>query len=255
MCSFPHSSMPHFGLYCRQKGCKMLDILKVLTVSEWLPFWCQYWSFWQSEHSPHRFDQAISCLCGAWLELYGEALHRNCLEVFGKSQEPWITNDWARIGARYWKKGRWRISGFHLSQYWNLHIISTGLKLCCPLKFNMSECPNHEIEKINCMPCIKTQENLKTRVLLGSSPDCWSVQTSFWISSVLWTEFLYGRTVAMVREEMVVLLTSNRKEESRFPKRKLWTKVSNLFHFFVIICKGPTWRIKKLVKAAMLTSK
>lgn len=36
----------------------------------------------------------------------------------------------------------------------------------------------------------------------------------------------------MVREETVALLTSKRKEEGRFPKRKLGTKVSNLFHLF-----------------------
>ena len=34
----------------------------------------------------------------------------------------------------------------------------------------------------------------------------------------------------MVREETVALLTLRRKEEGRFPKRKLGTKVSNLFH-------------------------
>lgn len=36
----------------------------------------------------------------------------------------------------------------------------------------------------------------------------------------------------MVRDKTVALLTSKRKEEGQFPKRKLGTKASNLFHLF-----------------------
>lgn len=53
----------------------------------------------------------------------------------------------------------------------------------------------------------------------------------------------------MVRDETVALLTSKRKEEGRFPKRKLGTKVTTYSISLMSTCKGPTWRIRKLEKA------
>lgn len=58
----------------------------------------------------------------------------------------------------------------------------------------------------------------QNQVLPGSSRDCCSVQTTFWTSSVLWTDFFYDRRKAvMVRDETVAV---NCQEEGRRPISK-----------------------------------
>uniref|UniRef100_A0A0K8RIL5 Uncharacterized protein n=1 Tax=Ixodes ricinus TaxID=34613 RepID=A0A0K8RIL5_IXORI len=110
MCHFPHSNMPHFGLHCRQKDCKTLDILRVFSNLRVAAILMSVQSALAGRTQSSQVGPGNFLFIGCLIRVGRGGVPQNCLEIFGIPQEPWITNDWARIGARYFPPSRHSLS-------------------------------------------------------------------------------------------------------------------------------------------------